>query len=92
MQGLLQANRKYLILDDSSSALDYKTDAMLRKSIRDKYKDTTSIIIAQRISSVMKLDKILVLEEGRMVGYGNHEELLNSCSVYQEIYQSQFGQ
>lgn len=88
----LAGKPEILILDDSSSALDYKTDAMLRKSIRDKYKDTTSIIIAQRISSVMKLDKILVLEEGRMVGYGNHEELLNSCSVYQEIYQSQFGQ
>lgn len=81
-----------LILDDSSSALDYKTDAMLRKAIRNNYKGTTSIIIAQRISSVMKLDKILVLEEGRMAGYGNHEELLRTCSVYQEIYQSQFGQ
>lgn len=80
-----------LILDDSSSALDYKTDAMLRSSIRNNYKDTTSIIIAQRISSVMKLNHILVLEDGKIAGYGNHEELLKSCSVYQEIYQSQFG-
>jgi len=88
----LAGKPEILILDDSSSALDYKTDAMLRKSIRSNYKDTTSIIIAQRISSVMKLDNILVLEEGHMVGYGKHEELLKSCSVYQEIYQSQFGQ
>lgn len=88
----LAGKPEILILDDSSSALDYKTDAMLRKAIRSKYKGITSIIIAQRISSVMKLDKILVLEEGRMVGYGTHEELLKSCKVYQEIYQSQFGQ
>lgn len=78
-----------LILDDSSSALDYKTDSLLRRAIRENYKDTTTIIIAQRISSVMKLDNILVIEDGQMVGYGTHEELLNSCSVYQEIYQSQ---
>lgn len=88
----LAGKPEILILDDSSSALDYKTDAMLRKSIRNQYKGTTSIIIAQRISSVMKLDKILVLEEGHMAGCGSHEELLKSCSVYQEIYQSQFGQ
>ena len=79
-----------LILDDSSSALDYKTDSLLRKAIRENHRDTTSIIIAQRISSVMKLDKILVLEDGQMAGYGTHEELLRSCDVYQEIYQSQF--
>jgi len=88
----LAGKPEILILDDSSSALDYKTDAMLRKSIRENYSDTTSIIIAQRISSVMKLDKILVMEDGRMVGFGKHEDLLKTCSVYQEIYQSQFGQ
>lgn len=86
----LAGNPEILILDDSSSALDYKTDSMLRRAIREKHKDTTSIIIAQRISSVMKLDKILVLEDGRMVGYGSHEELLKTSDVYQEIYQSQF--
>lgn len=86
----LAGNPEIIILDDSSSALDYKTDSMLRKAIREKHKDTTSIIIAQRISSVMKLDNILVLEDGRMVGYGSHEELMESCDVYQEIYQSQF--
>jgi ATP-binding cassette subfamily B multidrug efflux pump len=86
----LAGNPEIIILDDSSSALDYKTDSMLRKAIREKHKDTTSIIIAQRISSVMKLDNILVLEDGRMVGYGSHEKLMESCDVYQEIYQSQF--
>ncbi len=78
-----------LILDDSSSALDYKTDSQLRKAIREKYQGTTSIVIAQRISSVMKLNHILVIDEGQAVGYGTHEELLESCEVYQEIYQSQ---
>lgn len=86
----LAGNPEILILDDSSSALDYKTDSMLRKAIRDNHKDTTSIIIAQRISSVMQLEHILVLEDGQMAGYGNHEELLESCEVYKEIYQSQF--
>ena len=86
----LAGDSEILILDDSSSALDYKTDSMLRKAIRENHKDTTSIIIAQRISSVMKLDNILVLEDGLVAGYGNHEELLKTCDVYQEIYQSQF--
>jgi ATP-binding cassette subfamily B protein len=78
-----------LILDDSSSALDYKTDANLRKAIRGNYEGTTAIMIAQRISSVRKLDHILVIEDGQMAGYGTHEELLEKCDVYQEIYQSQ---
>ena len=85
----LAGNPEILILDDSSSALDYKTDSLLRKAIREKYSDTTTIVIAQRISSVMRLDHILVIEDGQMVGFGTHEELLNSCEVYQEIYQSQ---
>jgi ATP-binding cassette subfamily B protein len=85
----LAGRPEILILDDSSSALDYKTDSLLRNAIRENYKDTTTIVIAQRISSVMKLDHILVLEEGSMVGYGPHEELLNQCEVYKEIYQSQ---
>lgn len=85
----LAGSPEILILDDSSSALDYKTDSLLRKAIRENYKDTTTIVIAQRISSVMKLDHILVLEEGRMAGYGSHEELLEHSEVYREIYQSQ---
>ena len=85
----LAGNPEIIILDDSSSALDYKTDSLLRKAIREHYHGTTSIVIAQRISSVMKLDHILVMEDGQMVGYGTHEELLNNCEVYKEIYQSQ---
>jgi ATP-binding cassette subfamily B protein len=85
----LAGRPEILILDDSSSALDYKTDSLLRKAIREHYTDTTTIVIAQRISSVMKLDHILVLEEGQMAGYGNHDELLEHCEVYKEIYQSQ---
>lgn len=85
----LAGNPEILILDDSSSALDYKTDSMLRKAIRERYKNATSIIIAQRISSIMKLNHILVIEDGMMAGYGTHEELLKTCQVYQEIYESQ---
>lgn len=85
----LAGNPEILILDDSSSALDYKTDSLLRKAIRNNYKETTLIVIAQRVSSVMKMDHILVMEDGQMAGYGTHDELLNTCEVYQEIYQSQ---
>jgi ATP-binding cassette subfamily B protein len=85
----LAGKPEILILDDSSSALDYKTDSLLRKAIREHYTATTTIVIAQRISSVMKLDHILVMEEGQMAGYGSHEELLEHCEVYKEIYQSQ---
>ncbi len=81
-----------LILDDSSSALDYKTDAALRKAIHKNYSDSTLIMIAQRVSSVMNLDHILVLDEGRMIGYGTHEELMNSCPTYRDIYESQMGE
>ena len=85
----LAGKPEILILDDSSSALDYKTDSLLRKATRENYQGTTTIVVAQRISSVMKLDHILVLEDGRMAGYGTHDELLHSCEVYKEIYQSQ---
>ncbi len=85
----LAGKPEILVLDDSSSALDYKTDANLRKAIHGNYEGTTAIIIAQRISSVRKLDHILVIEDGQMAGYGTHEELLKNSEVYQEIYQSQ---
>ena len=88
----LVAKPEILILDDSSSALDYKTDAALRKAIRDHHSKATTIIIAQRISSIMSLDKIIVLDEGKMIGYGTHEELMASCSMYQDIYQTQMGE
>jgi len=81
-----------LILDDSSSALDYKTDAALRKAIQSDYSSSTMIMIAQRVSSIMALDHILVLENGKMIGYGTHKELLKSCPVYLDIYQSQMGE
>lgn len=87
----LAGKPEILILDDSSSALDYKTDAQLRQALREHYSDTTAIIIAQRISSIYHCDKILVLEEGRTIGYGTHEELMKNCDVYQEISQSQMG-
>ena len=80
-----------LILDDASSALDYKTDAALRKAIRTNYPDTTTLTNAQRTSSVMSMDRILVMENGQMIGYGTHEELLDSCEVYRDIYISQTG-
>lgn len=87
----LAADPEILILDDSSSALDYKTDSLLRKALAENFGKTTTIIIAQRISSIMHADRILVLEDGRMLGYGTHEELLENCGVYREIYELQMG-
>jgi len=85
----IAANPEILILDDSSSALDYKTDAALRAVIATELKDSTSIIIAQRVSSVMNADKILVLDKGRIIGLDKHEKLLESCDIYREIYDTQ---
>ena len=79
-----------LILDDSASALDFATDAALRKAIRNASRDMTVFIVSQRAASIMYADKILVLDDGRIAGQGTHEELLASCEVYQEIYYSQF--
>lgn len=87
----LAAHPEILVLDDSSSALDYKTDAMLRKEIQMHFKDTTTIFIAQRVSSIRFADHILVLDNGQAIGYGTHEELLDSCVVYREISESQLG-
>lgn len=85
----LAARPEILILDDSSSALDYKTDAALRQELREYFSGTTCIVIAQRISSVMNSDHILVLEEGEVLGYGTHRELMESCQIYREIGSSQ---
>lgn len=82
---------KILILDDSTSAVDTATEAKIRQSFSTTLKDTTKLIIAQRISSVETADRILVMDEGRIVGQGTHEELLNTCEVYQEIYYSQMS-
>ena len=87
----LANNPSILILDDSSSALDYKTDARLRSEIRKHYKNTTTIMVAQRVSSIMNCNKIIVMDEGKMVGYGTHEELLKQCEIYREISHSQIG-
>ena len=80
-----------LILDDASSALDYKIDSLLRAGIKEHYQGITMIVVAQRISSIMHCDKILVLEDGKINGYGTHDDLLSSSPIYQEIYTSQMG-
>ena len=80
-----------LVLDDSSSALDYRTDAAMRRAIGQDYADSTLLLVAQRVSSVMSMDHILVLENGRCAGYGTHEELLRSCPAYREMYETQMG-
>ena len=80
---------KILILDDSTSAVDTKTDAIIRKSLRENLSDVTKLIIAQRVSSVQDADKIIVLDEGRIVGFGTHEELLETNEIYKDVYMSQ---
>ena len=87
----LAADPEILILDDSSSALDYKTDALLRASLAAHFSKTTTIVVAQRVSSIASADKIIVLSEGKILAIGRHEELLLSCPVYAEISESQMG-
>ncbi len=88
----LAAKPKILILDDASSALDYKTDAKLRKELGKHFRNTTTINIAQRVSSIQGADHILVLEDGGCIGYGTHTELLEQCAEYRLIYELQMGQ
>ncbi len=88
----LVKNPEILILDDSTSALDFATDAAVRKSISEMDGHITTFIISQRASSIMYADKIVVLEDGEAVGIGTHEELLRGCSVYREIYDTQFSE
>lgn len=83
---------KILILDDSTSAVDTATEAAIRESFKNELKDTTRIIIAQRISSVQDADRILVLDDGKIIGSGTHEELLRTCRAYEEIYATQTGE
>ena len=84
-------NPEIYIFDDSFSALDYKTDSVLRRELKKYTKDATSLIVAQRIGTIMNADKILVLDNGKCVGIGTHKELLKTCDVYKEIALSQFG-
>lgn len=85
-------NSKIFLFDDSFSALDYKTDVALRRALADKMRDAAVIIVAQRISTILHADQILVLDEGKIVGRGTHEELLKSCETYQEIARSQLSE
>lgn len=87
----LAGDPEILILDDSSSALDYRTDAKMRQALKQHYANTTSIIIAQRVSSILHADHILVIEDGKELGYGTHEELLQRCDIYRQIAESQMG-
>ena len=80
-----------LILDDSASALDFATDAALRKAIREMEGSPTVFIVSQRAASIAHADRIIVLDDGRIVGIGRHDELLRDCEVYREIYNSQFS-
>lgn len=82
---------RILILDDSTSAVDVQTEVRIQETLRTKYSDTTVILVAQRISSVLDADRIIVLDEGRIVGEGTHDELIESNAVYQDIYDSQLG-
>ena len=80
------------IFDDSFSALDFKTDVTLRKALRKKTKDSTVLIVAQRISTIMNAEQIIVLDEGHIAGIGTHSELLKNCEVYQQIAASQLSE
>ena len=88
----LAANPEILILDDASSALDYRTDAELRSAIREHHGEATTVVIAQRVSSILAMDEILVLHDGKMIGRGTHEALLASCPVYRDIYRTQMSE
>ena len=85
----LLKNPRIIILHDSTSAVDTATDASIRKAFREQLDRTTKLIIAQRITSVIDADKIVVMDGGKIVGIGKHEELINTCKTYQEIYYSQ---
>ena len=88
----LAKNPKILLFDDSFSALDYKTDVKLRKTLREKMQDTTTIIVAQRIATILNADMIIVMNEGEVVGIGKHQELLKTCPTYLEIAESQLSE
>ena len=81
-----------LVLDDASSALDYRTDAQLRRALRGHYRNVTTILVAQRVSSIRHCDHILVLSDGQVIGSGTHQELMETCGEYRMIAQTQMGE
>ena len=85
----LAAEPEILVLDDASSALDYRTDAAFRKSLRENYRNTTTVLVTQRISSLCHADLILVLADGQVIGAGKHEDLMNTCEEYQLVAKTQ---
>ena len=87
----LAADPEILVLDDASSALDYRTDAALRKALRENYRDTTTVLVTQRVSSLQHADLILVLDDGQVIGTGSHTQLMTSCEDYRSIAQTQMG-
>ena len=87
----LAADPEILVLDDASSALDYQTDSRLRRALRENYRSTTTVVVAQRISSLRHADLILVLDEGQVIGAGNHDQLIATCEEYRIIAQTQMG-
>ena len=92
LAGVLALNPEILIFDDSFSALDFKTDSKLRKALKEKTKDITTIIVAQRISTILNADQIIVLDDGKIAGIGTHKELLKSCDAYYQIASSQLSE
>ena len=87
----IATNPEVYIFDDSFSALDFKTDATLRKALKETTKESTVLIVAQRISTIMNAEQIIVLDEGKIVGIGTHEQLLKKCNIYKQIAESQLG-
>ena len=88
----LAAGPEILILDDASSALDYRTDAELRRAIREHHGSATMVVIAQRVSSILSMDEIIVLHEGEMIGRGTHAELMETCPEYRDICRTQMNE
>ena len=88
----LAANPEILILDDASSALDYRTDAELRRALRQNHRHTTTVLVAQRVSSLRHADLILMLDDGKVIGMGDHSHLMASCEEYRTIAQTQMGE
>ena len=88
----LAADPEILVLDDASSALDYRTDAALRRALRENYRNTTTVLVTQRVSSLQHADLILVLDDGQVIGAGDHRTLMDICGEYRSIAQTQMGE